>query len=319
MRVRAEAGDRFIPPLPWVRVRAAIREQFRMKFLVMPAVALLLAFGALAGGPAAAEESKTLQPTARQKIVHDPAEFKAYMDAVHIKNAAERGAAMERFMAKYPKSVVDNDALQQAMAAYQAAGDRRKVVDLGERLLKSEPDNMQGLAIMAYIKMNQDTAAAAAEGKAYAERGLELLARWHGVPGMPPAQFKTMRAQTAAIFYGAIGVADLFAKDYAGARAALLRAEPAEVNGFADPYRLAVAELEPTPPDPKGFWYVAKSIDMARRQDPGVAPKIEAYGKAKYTRYHGSEDGWDALVAAAAKEKSPPRNFTVKPGAPSAR
>lgn len=283
-----------------------------MKFLVMT-VASSLAFGALFGGAAPAQESKTLQPTAQQKIVHDPAEFKAYMDAAHLKDAAERGAAMERFATRYPKSVVYNDALQQAMAAYQAAGDRGKVVEFGDRLLKSAPNNMQALAILAYIKMNEDNAKAAAEGKVYAERGLKLLAHWHGVPGMPAAQFAAMRAQTAAIFYGAIGVADLFAKDYAAARAALMRAVPAEVNGFADPYRLAVAELEPTPLDPKGFWYIAKSIAMARRQDPKVVSKIEAYGKAKYARYHGSDAGWDDIVVAAAKEKSPPRNFTVTP------
>ena len=283
-----------------------------MKFLVV-GVALSLAFGALFGGPVAAQESKALQPTARQRIVHDPAEFKAYMDAAHLKDAKERGAAMERFATRYPKSIVYDDALQQAMAAYQAAGDRGKVVELGERLLKSDPDNLQALAILAYIKMNRDDAQAAAEGKVYAERGLRLLAHWHAVPGMPAAQFAVMRAQTAAIFYGAVGVADLFVKDYAGARAALLKAVPAEVNGFADPYRLAVAELEPTPLDPKGFWYIAKSIAMARRQDPTVVSRIEAYGKAKYARYHGSDAGWDAIITGAAKEKSPPHGFTVTP------
>lgn len=278
-------------------------------------VALSLAFAACFSGPAQAQESKTLQATPGQKTVHDPAEFKAYMDAAHVKDAPARGAALERFAARYPKSVVYADALQRAMAAYQAAGDRGKVVEIGERLLKSDPDNMQALAILAYIKMNQDSPAAAAAGKAYAERGLKLLPRWRAVPGMPAAQFTAMRAQTAAIFYGAVGVAELFAKNYSAARAALLKAEPAGVNGFADPYRLAVAELEPTPLDPKGFWYIARSIALARRQDPAVVSKIEAYGKAKYARYHGSDAGWDDIVAAAAKEKSPPHGFTV-PAAP---
>lgn len=288
-----------------------------MKFLTV-AVTCLLAFGAMVGGSFAAQESKTLQPTAQQRIVRDPAEFKAYMDAAHLKDAKKRGAAMERFLARYPKSAVYNDALQQAMAAYQVAGDRGKVIEFGERLLKSDPNNMQALAILAYLKMNQDNASAAVEGKVYAERGLKLLGHWRGVAGMPAAQFSAMRTQTAAIFYGAIGVADLFAKDYDAAREALLKSVPAGVNGFADSYRLAVAELEPTSLEPEGFWYIAKSIDMARRQDPQVVPKIEAYGKAKYIRYHGSDAGWRDIVAAAAKEKAPPRDFTVTPGPPAA-
>jgi hypothetical protein len=288
-----------------------------MKKLVL-SLLLSLSLACVAGTGGAAEDSKTLQSTAHQKVIHDPTEFKAYIDAAHLKDATKRGEAMERFAAKYPHSVAYDDALQQAMAAYQAAGSRKKVAEVGARLLKSAPDNIQALAVMAYLQMNADNAAAAAEAKRYAERGLKLLADWHGVSGMAPAQFAAMRAQTMAIFHGAVGVADLFAKDYAGARAALRKTVPLDVNGFVDPYRLGVAELEPNPPDPEGFWYVAKAVALARRQNPAAAKKIEAYGSAKYQRFHGSADGWETLVATAAKEKSPPRGFTVKP-APGAR
>jgi hypothetical protein len=40
-----------------------------------------------------------------------------------------------------------------------------------------------------------------------------------------------------------------------------------------------------------------------------------AYGKAKYKRYHGAEDGWDQIVAQAARQGAPPAGFAagIKP------
>ena len=261
---------------------------------------------------ALSQEGKMLQSTDQKKIVHDPKEFKAYIDATHLKDAAARGAAMEAFADHYPKSVVYADALQEGMAAYQAAGNREKVVLLAERLLAFDPQNIQALAILTFIKMNEATPKAVIEARNYAERGLKLMAGWKALPGMSKAEFAAMRNQTEAIFYGAIGLAGLYTKDYAKARAALLKTVgiPHPAN-FVDPYRLAVAELESTPPDAQGFWYIAKAIDEAKKQNPPAAEQIEAYATAKYQRYHGTLDGWDALLASAATEKAPPKQFNV--------
>jgi len=45
-----------------------------------------------------------------------------------------------------------------------------------------------------------------------------------------------------------------------------------------------------------------------------------AYCKAKYTKYHGADEGWDALVTKTAAEDTPPPDFArrVVPAAPAA-
>jgi len=264
---------------------------------------------------AAEKENKTLQQTSQQKVIHDPKEFKTYIDALHLKNPAARGAAMERFAARYPGSAAYPDALQQAMAAYQAAGNRDKVVETGERFLKLDPKNIGVLTILTAIKMNSGTVDGVAEANRFAERGLQLLPGWQSPPGLSKGQFAATRRQITVVFYEAIGLAALMAKDYPAARDALTRAVDNGAGSFADSYRLAVAELEPTPPDPQGFWYVARSITLAKRQNPPAVKQIEAYAQTKYKRFHGSPEGWDALVASAAKERTPPKGFTVKPAA----
>jgi tetratricopeptide (TPR) repeat protein len=279
------------------------------------AAALVLLTVTLINQQAVAAESTTLQPTSQQKIIHDPKEFKAYMDALHLKDPAARGAAMEQFAVRYPKSPAYPEALEQAMAAYQAAGNGHKVAESAERLLKFDPTNVEALAILTFIKMNGNTPAAIAEAKAYAERGLQLLPGWQSPPGLSRAQFAAMRRQTAVVFYEATGLAALLAKDYPAARNALLKTVESGSGSFVDSYRLAVADLEPTPPDPQGFWYIAKSINLAKKQNPAAAEKIEVYAQAKYKNYHGSTEGWDTLVSSVARERAPPKHFTVKPAA----
>lgn len=283
-----------------------------MKLLLLAAaVALLTVSGA--AWHASAAESPTLQPTPEQKVVHDPTEFKTYMDALHVKDPAARGAAMEQFVARYPHSAALAVALQQAMGAYQAAGNGAKVEEIAGRLIKLDPKNVQALAILTFAKMNEGTPSSIAEAEELAERGLKLLPGWKSEPGVTKAQFATMHRETNAVFYDAIGLHDLLVKDYAAAREPLRRSLELKHGTFVENYRLAVAELEMKPTDPEGFWYIAKSIDLARSQNPDAAGKIEPYGSEKYRAYHGSMDGWDALLVRVAREKAPPKRFTVAP------
>jgi hypothetical protein len=39
---------------------------------------------------------------------------------------------------------------------------------------------------------------------------------------------------------------------------------------------------------------------------------MTAYCKAKYTKYHGADDGFDALLTSVADEDTPPPDFAAK-------
>jgi hypothetical protein len=75
-------------------------------------------------------------------------------------------------------------------------------------------------------------------------------------------------------------------------------------------YQLSIAELEMTPLDPRGFWYMARASNLAKGNDAAVKA-ISSYAAAKYKLYHGSVDGWDQMVAAAANQTAPPGGFSV--------
>jgi tetratricopeptide (TPR) repeat protein len=202
------------------------------------------------------------------------------------------------------------------MAAYQQAGDVAKVTSTANRLLELDPGNVRALAIVTFLsrsRASQGDAKAVADARADSEKGLKALPGWQKPEGLSDADFEKMRQQMAAIFHGAAGFAALQAKDYPAARDHYMKAIENDPNDMQDVYQLAVAQLEMKPVDPNGFWYVAKAFQLA--QGNAAAQKsIDAYGKAKYRRYHGGEDGWDQLILATANQPGPPADFSVKPG-----
>lgn len=145
--------------------------------------------------------------------------------------------------------------------------------------------------------------------QAHAQQGAAALTTWKKPDGLSDAEFTKLRDQMVNIFNGALGFAALQAKDYAKARDAYLKAVQADASGFQDVYQLAIAELEMSPLDPNGFWHIARAINLAESQN---LAKVDAYGRAKYKRYHGGEDGWDALVKQAAVSAVPATGFAAQ-------
>jgi hypothetical protein len=262
---------------------------------------------ALLGAPAAL--------AAEPKVIKDVAEYNAYMAALKTADPAAKAAAMDGFTHSYPKSVVLTDALEQEMAAWQAAGDAGKVEATARRLVDLQPDSVRALAILTFLGRTRATAgdAAAVDATgALAQRGKAAWATWTKPDEVTDAEFASLKRQTGSIFSGAIGFQALSHKDYPKARTAYEAALALDPDNMQNAYQLSIAELESSPPDPTGFWWAGRAAAMASA-NPAGHNAIVAYAKAKYRHFHGGEDGWEALMASAAAGGPPPPGFTVKP------
>src|SRR5215470_15003959 len=91
------------------------------------------------------------QQAASQKVIKDPAEYNAYIAALTIAAPAQKAAAMEKFIAQYPESIVRDDAMEQAMAAYQQQGDTARVIEKARQLVGVHPEHVRALAIITAI------------------------------------------------------------------------------------------------------------------------------------------------------------------------
>jgi tetratricopeptide (TPR) repeat protein len=251
----------------------------------------------------------------QQKTIKDPAEYNEYMSALNMTDPTAKAGAMEAFAGKYPASVVRMDALEQAMAAYQQAGNLQRVEQTASHILELDPNNIRALTIatvLARSGASSGNATKTTETCTDSQKGVQALPGWPKPEGISDAEFTTLRNQMAAIFYGGAGFCALQSKNYAIAGANFLKALQLDPNDMQNAFQLSIAELEPNPIDPLGFWYCGRGINTAHTQkNEAAAQSIASYCKAKYRRFHGSEDGWEQILAATATQTAPPAGFAA--------
>jgi len=259
------------------------------------------------------------QPSAGQKVIKDPVEYKTYMTATNTQDSAGRAEALAAFVQQYPHSVVLTDALEQEMAAWQAAGDSEQVKRVAKSLLAMDAGNVRALGIVVAldrVSAEKGDQAALSEMCLDASGGMLAVPMWKKPVEMADADFVTLSKLMNEIFIGAEGFCAVSQKNYSQAKDWLTRAlkiDPADVE---DTYELAVAELEMTPQDADGLWYCARAIHLAQgAANPQGAADMMTDCKARYVKYHGAEDGWDALLGSSATQDAPPADFEkqVKP------
>jgi tetratricopeptide (TPR) repeat protein len=268
---------------------------------------------AMAQSPQQPATGATGQPAAQQKTIKDPAEYNAYVNAMKTTDPNQKAIELEGFLQQYPNSVMKEDALELLMGAYQQANNLPKVIDTAKRVLQANPDNLKALALLTYLGRAQaQTPQQLAEAAQYGKQGLQALQTAKKPEGLSDADWLNFKKQVAPIFYGAVGQNAYASKDYATAQTNLQEAVQANPNDMSNVYPLAASYLEATPTNPLGFWYIARAAALAA-QAPAQQAQILKYGKARYIRYHGDVDGWDALLQQAAAQPAPPAGFTVKP------
>jgi len=259
--------------------------------------------------PAApAQQAPAQQAPAQKKEIKDPAEYNAYVGAIQQTDPNAKISGLEAFVTQYPNSVMKEDALEALMGAYQQTNNAAKMGDAAQRVLQVNPNNVRALALLTYSKT---AAGQMADAKQYGQKGLDALKTLTKPDGMSDADFATFKNQLTAIFDRGVGLAALGEKDYPTAETDLRAAVEASPNDINVIYPLAMAYLQANPPDNlNGLWFIARAANLA--PTPQGQQQIEKYGKAKYVKYHGSDQGWSDLMAQTKTTALPPPDLATK-------
>jgi hypothetical protein len=274
---------------------------------------LALAGTAFAQPQGAQQQPAGQAPQEQKKEIKDPAEYNAYITALNQQQPAAKASALETFLQQYPNSVMKVDALELLMATYQQLGDQAKVEDVAQRILQTDANNLRALALLAYLKRasaeaGQNPQQNSQQARQYGEKGLQALQAAQKPQGMSDEDFQKLKQQTEIIFNGSAGFGALQTKDYENAQKYLLAAVKAGPDNLRNVYPLALSYLEATPMNPLGLWYVARAIALSKGNK-----QIADYGRFRYVKYHGGEDGWAELQQQAAQSPEPPANWAVAP------
>jgi hypothetical protein len=268
-----------------------------------------------AAAPAGGQQPAAAQPAQQKKEIKDPAEYNAYVGAIQQQDPNAKISGLEAFLQQYPNSVMKQDALEALLAEYQKTGNAAKMTDTAQRLLQADPNNVRALAFLAFYHRSlaqggQDAQKNLDLARQYGEKGLQALQTYQRPEGVSEPDYEKNKQLMGAIFNGAVGLAALQGKDYATATKDLKIAADANPTDFSTVYPLALAYLQEAPPDYlNGIWYGARAANIA--PNPQMEQQIEKYVKSMYSKYHGSDEGWPNVMAAAKASPTPPAGFTI--------
>lgn len=267
-------------------------------------VLMLLTFGALA----LAAPTALAQAAATKKEIKDQAEYNAYVAAIQQTDVNAKISGLEAFVQQYPNSVVKEDGLEALMGAYQQANNAAKIEDVAQRLLVVNPNNIKALAILAYLKRASGDFPNA---RKFAEQGLAALPNFSKPEGVSDADFEKQKAQFTQLLNSVAGYAAWQTKDFASAQKYLKLSVAANPNSLEDVYALAVSSLPPSTPEDtlNGLFWIARAASLST--DPKGKEQITKFGRSKYVKYHGSDEGWTQLLAQAATTPAPPSGFAI--------
>jgi hypothetical protein len=290
-----------------------------------------------AAAPAAPAQSAAPGAPAQKKEIKDPAEYNAYVGAIQQADAAAKISGLEAFLTQYPNSVMKEDALELLMSAYGQTGNAAKSQETALKVLQANPCNLRGLALLSFTKRaaaeqgGPTAAQSLIEAGQFGEKGLQCVQTVTKPDGTTDADFQKLKSETSGIFNGAAGMAALQAKNYDKAQqylGAAVAADAPDASSLRDVYPLALAYLSPpvcppaapaaadgsaaaapapagcSTPDKAtaGLFYIARAADLA--QGAGKA-QIAKFGENRYSKFHGSADGWTDLMAKATTATTP--------------
>jgi hypothetical protein len=258
-----------------------------------------------------------------QITIKDPAEFNGYSNCTTQTTPQAKASACEAFLTQYPQSVVKKAVLDAVVDAYSQF-DPAKAVDAAKRLLQIDPNNLKAMYLIAAIDKQQAAANPAQAPQLLDDAAAEAA---KGLAATKPADVKDadwtkQKSATDPVFYSIESNDELYSKkDLPGAVAAfrteleyLAKNNPDATKvapGLNDTLLLGQTYTQLTPPDMvNGVWFLARAESFA---PANYKPVIDKQARYWYKRFHGKEDGFDAVLAAAATSIFPPPDFKIDP------
>jgi hypothetical protein len=267
--------------------------------------------------------AQTTTTTASGQVQMPAAEFAVYNNAQTQATPQAKAAAFEAYLTQFPQSAVKESVIETLMALYSTF-DAAKTLDAADRLLQVDPTS--GGALYAETLLRKAAADALTDATAK-QAAMDTVASYaqKGLAAPKPkdktdADFEKLKAIQYPIFYSAIGYDAFLKKDPAAIDAykkelGLVSVDATKAPGaiLQDIFYLGYSYYQATPPDYLNCaFYATRAAVYAPEPYKTEFSKIAKYC---YKKFHGADDGYDAVVAVATDNLNPPDSFagSVKP------
>jgi hypothetical protein len=251
-------------------------------------------------GQAAAPSSST-----PQKQWKDRAEYDLYVSIGQDQNPKTRLEKLQQWEMKYPKTDYLKERRDIFLTTYAALNDAKNVFATAKEILADDPNNFTAhyyemLFTQPYYTQNQSKDILD-EGEKSAKA---ILA---GIDTPPPNvkadQWAKLRPDVEVLAYKNLGFIDMQRMDWTDAEANLQKVLMQTPNDAAVDFQMgtAIASEKKVDRIPAALFYFARAATLDGDKALPAAGKQQAmtYVQKQYKNFHGSDDGFNDLVAAA--------------------
>jgi tetratricopeptide (TPR) repeat protein len=255
---------------------------------------------------------------APQKNWKDRAEYDLYVSIGQDQNPKTRLEKLQQWEKQYPMTEWSAERKSALLTTYAALNDGKNVFDEAKQILADDPKNFTAqYYVMLFTQplYGQNQSADILDmGEKAAKGVLESLDT--PPPGVAADQWAKLRPQVEVMAHKNLGFIAMQRKNWDVAETELQKALMMTPNDATVDFQMgtAIASEKKVDRIPAALFYFARAATYSGDGELPAAGKASAlsYVQKQYKNFHGSDDGFNDLVAAAKANPMPPANFTIK-------
>ena len=290
-----------------------------MSLLISRSLSAIIIAGALCLSPGALRGQATSpSSSAPQKNWKDRAEYDLFDAIAKDSNPKTKLEKLQQWVKQYPQTDYTTERRALLLATYFQVGMAKEAVDTAKQVLADEPNNFSALFILVSFTQAVAGQTPPADVLDQGEKAANaLLANLDKAPpNFTEEQWKTQRPQVEALAHTTLGWVALQRKNWQPAQAEFQKTLQLNPNDGQVDYYLgtAIASEKDAAKMPTALFYFARAAtyEGPGALNPGARQQVMAYVQRAYKGYHGTDEGFNNLLAAAKSQPLPPADFRIK-------
>ncbi len=280
-------------------------------------ILLVVAVSGILGLAPARMRAQTPAPAAQEseKKWKDRAEYDLYDAITKDTNPKSRLEKLQQWEKQYPTTDYIKERRTLLLTTYFALSQAKDAVGIAKQILADDPKNFSALYIIVTYTQNLAGIPPAPDVMDQGEKAANtLLANIDTVPANFSAdQWKAQRPQVEELAHSTIGWIEMQKKNWAVAEDEFQKALKLDPNSGQLAYYMgtAIASEKDVKKMPMALFYFGRAATYEGQGSLNAQGRQQVmdYVKKAYKGYHGSDEGFDKLIAAAKANPAPPSDF----------
>ncbi len=288
------------------------------KYLLTVAMIGVLGSGAalmFAQAPAQAPAAAPAAPQGPQW--KNQAEFDLFTAITKETDPKAKLAKIQQWEKEYPDTAFMAQRRTLLLTTYFQLGQAKPAVDVAKQILANDPNDFSALYITVTLTQSLAGQSPTPDVLDQGEKAATALLSINAPPANLTAdQWTAQKPQVQNLAYTTLGWIALQKKNWQGAETNFQKSLQIDPNSGTIDFQLATAIYSEKDPakTPTALFYFARAATYEGQGalNPAGRQTVMTYVQKAYKGYHGSDEGFNNLVAAAKASPAPPADFAIK-------